>query len=66
VGLQEEVESALQEPTPQPLVVLPKSLATIDYFGAVRPDLPPRLQTQVDDWWTAIGRLRDRPEYKLR
>ncbi len=65
VALQEEVELLLQDPQLRGLVVLPKSLASPMYFLAVSPSLPPDLQAQVEAWWTAIGHLRQLPEYRV-
>ncbi|MDN3919410.1 hypothetical protein [Roseateles violae] len=66
VGMQEEVEFALSEVGVKSLVVLPRAFSSSDYYAAVRPHLAPELQDKVEAWWTAIGRLRESPEYRVR
>lgn len=64
VALQEEVELALRDPTLPPLIVLPRAFSSSDFYTIVRRKLSPETQEKVEAWWTAIGRLRDQPEYK--
>lgn len=66
VGLQEEVEIALHEHGQKPLVVLPKAFLTGEFYAVVKGPIAPELREQIETWWTAIGRLRDRPEYQPR
>ena len=65
LALQEEVEASLQEPQLSQLVVLPKPFSSPMYFLAVNHKLPPDLQAEVEAWWTAIGHLRQLPEYRV-
>lgn len=66
VALQEEVELALHDPALKPLVVLPRAFHTGEFYAVVKGPLAPELVEPVEAWWTAIGKLRDRPEYVNR
>jgi hypothetical protein len=66
VALQEEVEFAIQHETAKPLVVMPKAFSSNDFYTLVRPKQPPEMQEKIEAWWTAIGKLRELPEYRNR
>jgi hypothetical protein len=65
-AFQDEVEVGLQDPALQGLVVLPTALSSTMIYVAVRKNLPPEMMPQVESWWTAIGRLREMPEYRAK
>ena len=66
VGLQEEVEIALRDPALAPLVMLPRPFLTSDFYAVVHKPLAPEMREIVEAWWTAIGRLREQPDYRPR
>lgn len=66
VSLQEEVELALHDPALAPLVMLPRAFLTSDFYTVVRKPLAPEMREIVEAWWTAIGRLRELPDYRPR
>jgi hypothetical protein len=43
--------------------VLPRPLMVTDIYLAVRRDLPAPLQARIEAMWTAIGRMRELPEF---
>ncbi|WP_077036314.1 hypothetical protein [Pelomonas sp. KK5] len=65
VGLQEEVEYALHGQPASPLMVLPTAFLTTDFYAVVpRRATPPG--EAVEAWWSAMGRLRELPEFRPR
>lgn len=66
VAIQEEIEPTLADPGLKDLVVLPNAFSTTTYYVVVRPDLPPELEKKIEAWWTAIGRVRELPEYRVK
>ena len=65
LALQEEVEFALQDPELAPLVVQPKAFSTQEFYVVVGQKLDADTHAKVEEWWTAIGKLRDTPDYRI-
>ncbi len=64
LGIQQEYEAVLRMPEFKDLQVMTKPLAVVDYYAAVRRDLPPQQQSRADAWWHEIAKLRDTAPYR--
>lgn len=59
MSIYEEVAPLLEQPEFGDLVAVSPPLLQLDYYLAVRRELPAAAQQRVRRWWQAIGRLRD-------
>ncbi len=64
VILREEALALAPELARQNLLIVPQPLLSSDFYLAIRPGLTAARQAQAEAWWDAIGKLRDRPEYR--
>lgn len=66
VMLREEAQAQLPDPASQGLQILPIPLLSSDFYLGIRSGLPAERQAQAEAWWDAVGKLRDKPEYRPR
>ncbi|MCV2350682.1 substrate-binding periplasmic protein [Paucibacter sp. Y2R2-4] len=66
VMLREEAQAQLPDPGRQALQIVPIPLLNSDFYLGIRSGLPAERQAQAEAWWDAIGKLRDKPEYRPR
>jgi len=64
LGLQDEFELALADPDIKPLVVLPRALLREDFYAVISQKHLAANLAPAERMWTAIGRLRDLPEFQ--
>lgn len=64
LGLQDEFELALSDPELKPLVVLPRALLREDFFAVISQKHVAAQLPMAERMWTAIARLRDKPEFQ--
>lgn len=64
VAIQEEVDYLMSDPAVESLVMLERPLSRTEMYLAVPKQADAERRQQAEAWWTAIGRLRHRPEYR--
>ncbi len=64
LGLQDELELALADPELKPLVVLPRALTREDFFAVISQRHVATQLPLAERMWTALGKLRDQPEFQ--
>ena len=64
LGLQDEFEVAMADPDLKPLVVLPRALLREDFYAVISQKHLTANLPLAERLWTAIGKLRDQPEFQ--
>ncbi|MDM4766542.1 hypothetical protein [Pelomonas sp. SE-A7] len=63
LGLQEEMEMALADPTTKPLVVMPRPLQRQDFYVVTISKPSASLAPLIERFWNALAKLREQPEF---